>query len=36
MNKRNVIYLTPHSQYDSKYRGYKIVDIYAPWGGNLQ
>ena len=36
MNKRNDKYLIPHFQYDSKYRGFKIVDIYAPWGGYLQ
>ena len=25
MNSRNAIYLTPHFQHDSKYRGYKII-----------
>ena len=36
MNKRNAICLTSHLQHDNKYKGYKIMNIYAPWGAYLQ
>lgn len=32
MNKLYSIHLIPQYQYNSKYTGDKILDIYAPWG----
>ena len=36
MNKQNAIFLTPHFQHDSGYKGMKIMELYAPWGAYLQ
>ena len=32
MNKLLPIFLSPYCQYDSKRKGAKIMEIYAPWG----
>ena len=36
MNKQKPIFLKTNIQYDSKIIIHKIMDIYAPWGADIQ